>query len=81
LIVNGRSDFCAPLKAFDGKEETGKAPENGMTNRPDAEFRTFGMLRFIYLWPIFPASQNRHAEPRDSDLTGAACSRWRVSLA
>jgi hypothetical protein len=24
-----RSDFCAPLKAFGGKEETGKAPENG----------------------------------------------------
>jgi hypothetical protein len=51
LTVNGRSDFCAPLKAFGGKEETGKAPENGKTNRPDAGFRAFGILWFML--PIF----------------------------
>jgi hypothetical protein len=27
LMVNGRSDFCVPLNAFSGKQETGKAPE------------------------------------------------------
>jgi hypothetical protein len=31
-MVNARSDFCAPLKAFGGKEETGNTPESG--NKP-----------------------------------------------
>jgi hypothetical protein len=30
-MVNEGSDLFAPLKAFGGKEETGKARENGMS--------------------------------------------------
>jgi hypothetical protein len=37
-MVDGRSDFCAPLKAFGGKEETGKAQNGvaggGIVSRP-----------------------------------------------
>jgi len=29
LMVNGRSNFCPPLKAFGGKGETGKTPKSG----------------------------------------------------
>jgi len=52
LMVNARSDYCAPLKAFGGKEEIGKAPENGKTNRPDTGFRAFGNVA-VDLLPIF----------------------------